>query len=245
MRRLIFVSFLFLAPPLLAADDAAAVVARAHSAWLRGVEPELAQLATTEARWANSAAAPELHAFAFIQFRALQLAAVRKDSKAATRAGEACTASAGKAAAAARTGPLAAESWALQSACYGYVAGLGGMFAGIRNGRASGTAMQQALALDPGNPRVVLVDAFGLYFRPKIAGGDKLKACGRFREAGAAFDRAGATASGGWGPAEAHFWLGRCLLDADNPGGARREFEAALKLAPEFAAAQRALRPRG
>ena len=94
------------------------------------------------------------------------------------------------------------------------------MFAGIRNGRASGTAMQQALALDAGNPRVVLVDAFGLHFRPKIAGGDKIKACGRFCEAGAAFDRAGAAASGDWGPAEAHFWLGRCLLDVDNPGGA-------------------------
>jgi hypothetical protein len=124
------------------------------------------------------------------------------------------------------------------------MAGLGGTFAAIRNGRASGKAMQQALALDAGNPRVVLVDAFGLYFRPKIAGGDKSKACGRFREAGAAFDRGGTAASGAWGPAEAHFWLGRCLLDTDNPGGARREFEAALKLAPEFAAAQRALRPR-
>ena len=102
MRRLMFVSFLLAAAPCVAADDAAAVVATAHSAWLRGAEAELLQLATAEARWATSTAAPELHAFAFIQFRALQLASVRKDSNAATRAGDACTASAGKAAAAAK-----------------------------------------------------------------------------------------------------------------------------------------------
>ena len=244
MRRLIFVGLLIAAAPCVAAEDAAAVIAKAQSAWLRDAGAELTQLTGANARWAASATAPELFAFAFIQFRSLQLASMRKDSKAALKAGESCAANVGKAAGIAKTGPLAAESWALQSACYGYIAGLGGTFAAIRNGRASGKAMQQALVLDAGNPRVVLVDAFGLYFRPRIAGGDKIKACVRFREAGAAFDRAAPLAPGGWGPVEAHFWLGRCLLDADNPGGARREFEAALKLAPEFAAAQRALRPR-
>ncbi len=244
MRRLIIVSLLLASPPLLAADDANAIIAKTQSAWLRGADTELLQLASANARWASSATAPELFAFAFIQFRSLQLASMRKNSEAALKTGESCAVNAGKAAAIVKTGPLAAESRALQSACYGYIAGLGGTFAAIRNGRASGKAMQQALALDAGNPRVVLVDAFGLYFRPRIAGGDKIKACVRFREAGAAFDRAGPLSPGGWGPAEAHFWLGRCLLDADNPGGARREFEAALKLEPEFAAAQRALRPR-
>ena len=245
MHRLIFGGLLLAAAPCVAAEDAATVVARAHSAWLRGAEPELAQLATANTRWAASSTAAELFAHAFIQFRSLQLASLRKDPDAATRAGEACAASAGKAAAAAKTGPLAAESWALQSACYGYMAGLGGMFAGIRNGRASGTAMQQALAVDSRNPRVLLVDALGLYFRPRIAGGDKVKACARFREAGAAFDRAGLLPASGWGPAEAHFWLGRCLLGSDDQSSARREFETALKLAPEFAAARRALLPRG
>jgi tetratricopeptide (TPR) repeat protein len=240
MRRLIFVSLLLASAPLLAGDAASAVVAAAQSAWLRNADAELTQLAGANARWAASATAPELFAFAFIQFRSLQLASMRKNSEAALSAGESCAANAGRAAAIAKTGPQAAESWALQSACYGYIAGLGGTFAAIRNGRASGKAMQQALALDARNPRVLLVDALGLYFRPKIAGGDKIGACTRFREAGALFDRAASVPAAGWGPAEAHFWLGRCLLGSDDVSGARREFAEALRLAPEFAAAQRA-----
>ena len=242
MRRAIVVSLLLVATPVCAADEAATVLAKGQSAWLRGAEAELAQLAGANGRWAASAAANEQYAYAFLQFRLLQLAAAKKHQDAASTAGDACVASAGKAAAADRTGPIAAEAWALQSACYGYVAGLGGTFAAIRNGRASGKAMEQALALEARNPRVLLVDAFGLYFRPKIAGGDKLKACARFRDAGAAFDRAATAALGGWGSAETHFWLGRCLLDVKDSAGARREFETALTLAPEFAAAQRALR---
>jgi tetratricopeptide (TPR) repeat protein len=242
MRRLTFVSFVLTAMPALAADDATTVLSKAQSAWLRGSEAELTQLAGANARWASSASASEQYSYAFLQFRLLQLASTKRNQDVASKASDACVTSANKAAEAAKTGAIAAEARALQSACYGYVAGAGGMMAAIRNGRASGKAMEQALALEARNPRVLLVDAFGLYFRPKIAGGDKLKACARFREASAAFDRAAATAPTGWGPTEAHFWVGRCLLDTKDATGARREFETALKLAPDFAAAQRALR---
>jgi tetratricopeptide (TPR) repeat protein len=240
-------SLLVLLPTLapaaaVAMDDAAAVAARVQAAWLRGADSELALLAAANARWAQSANAQEQYALAFTHFRVLQMAVTRKNDKTASAAHEACVASAGKAAELAKTGALAAEARALQSACYGYVAGIGGTFAAIRNGRASGKAMEQALALEARNPRVILVDAFGRYFRPKIAGGDKVKACARFREAAAAMAAAVPAALGGWGPAEAMFWRGRCLRDAGDAAGARREFEAALRLSPEFAAAQRALK---
>lgn len=242
MRSFLLGALLLAAPIVRAADDAAAVAARAQSAWLRGADIELTQLAGASARWVQSANAQEQYASAFVQFRVLQAAVARKSEKAATAASEVCVASASKAAELGKTGALAAEARALQSACYGYVAGIGGTFAAIRNGRASGKAMEQALALEASNPRVILVDAFGWYFRPKIAGGDKVKACARFREAAGAMAASAPAALGGWGAAEAMFWRGRCLRDAGDAVGARREFEAALKLAPEFAAAQRALK---
>lgn len=244
MTRAILLAFLAIGsiPVASAAEDPAAIAARAQSAWLRGADSELGQIAAAHTRWAQSASAQEQYALAFIQFRVLQTALARKNEKAAQAASDACVASGGKAADLAKSGALAAEARALQSACYGYVAGIGGTFAAIRNGRASGKAMEQALALDARNPRVILVDAFGLYFRPKIAGGDKLKACVRFREAAGAMAGAAPAALGAWGPPEALFWRGRCLRDAGDAAGARKEFEAALKSAPDFVAAQRALK---
>jgi hypothetical protein len=237
---------LLAAGPAAAADDPISVAARAQSAWLRGAATELTSLAATHAIWANSTAAPELYALAFVQFRSLQLAIGAKNERLASTVGDACVAAAGKAAAAARNEALAAEAWALQSTCHGYLATVGGTFAAIRNGRASGKSMEQAVKLDGRNARVLLVDALGLYFRPKIAGGDKPKACLRFRDAGAAFDRAGPSGTGlapgfNWGAAEVHYWLGRCARDAGDGAAARREYEQALKLAPEFAGARRAL----
>jgi Tfp pilus assembly protein PilF len=90
----------------------------------------------------------------------------------------------------------------------------------------------------------MLTDAFGLYQRPKIAGGDKVKGCVKFREAAAAFDAAGAAASSpgaSWGAPEAHYWAGRCATEAGNAAAARQEYEKALALAPDFAAARKAL----
>lgn len=241
MHRYLIVGILMFAAPVLAADDAAAVLAKAQSAWLRGAESELSQLAAASVA---ATTAESAYVNAFIQFRLLQSAIARKNEAAALKTGESCIANAGKAADWGKTGALAAEARAIQSSCYGYLAGVGGTFAAIRNGRASGKSMEQALALDARNARVMLVDAFGLYFRPRIAGGDKQKGCARFREAAAAFDKPPPPTPGNWGAAEARYWVGRCLLDGGDAAAARREFETALKLAPEFAAAQRAIKPR-
>jgi hypothetical protein len=118
--------------------------------------------------------------------------------------------------------------------------------AAIRNGSRSGKSIEAALAIDARNPRILLVDGFGVYFRPNFVGGDKSKGCARFREAAAGFDTAGpsgASSGGGidWGAAEAHYWSGRCARDAGDAAGARKSFERALALAPDFLAAGRAL----
>ncbi len=225
-----------------AAPDIPAVAARAQSAYFTANAAELAKLATETAPWAKSADPKQLYAHAYVQFRALQVAIGAKREKEAEKAGDACIAATD---AAVKRDPKFAEAFALQSACYGYLANLGGMGA-IRNGSRSGKSLEAAAALEPRNPRIALVEGFGVYFRPKFVGGDKGKGCAKFREAAAAFDAAGPngvkTAGGiDWGAAESHYWVGRCAADSDQGAAARKEFERALAIAPEFAAAKRAL----
>jgi tetratricopeptide (TPR) repeat protein len=225
-----------------AAEDIPAVAARAQAAYFAGNAAELAKLAASTAPWAKSQNNRELYAHAYVQFRTLQLAIGGKREDEAKKAGDACIATLD---AAVKRDPRFAEAFALQSACYGYLTNLGGM-AAIRNGSRSGKSIEAALAIDARNPRILLVDGFGVYFRPKFVGGDKSKGCARFREAAAGFDTAGpsgASSGGGvdWGAAEAHYWSGRCARDAGDAAGARKSFERALALAPDFLAAGRAL----
>ncbi|MCS6947798.1 MAG: tetratricopeptide repeat protein [Steroidobacteraceae bacterium] len=231
------------AAPAARAASATEVQAQAQAAWYAGDAGALQALAAATANWASSQDAEERYAHAFVQFRRLQLAVTGRRTAEAEAAGKACVAAT----------PPGAEGSALQSACYGYLAGAGGTLAAIRNGRASGKAIDAALAAAPRNPRVILVDAFGLTFRPKIAGGDPVKGCARFREAAAAFDATAEQSpnNGGspgtannntpiWGHAEAHYWVGRCAARAGDTAAARAAYARALELAPQFKAAQRA-----
>ncbi len=224
----------------LAAGEPAEIGARAQTAFLKGDTADIGRLVAATAAWDKSTAPAELYARAFVQFRQLQMAMTAKNEDLAERSGESCVKALD---AATRKDPRFAEGFALQSVCYGYMANLGG-FGAIKNGSRSGKSIESALMLDFKNPRVILVEGFGLYFRPKFVGGDKLKGCARFKEAAVAFDAGGGrTASTGidWGHAEAHYWLGRCATEAGDAAAARRSFERALAIAPEFAAAKKRL----
>lgn len=224
----------------IAAEDPTSAATKAQAAFFARDAAALAQLANATAPWAKSANLREQYAYAYVQFRALQVAMLQQRTKDSGKAGEACVNTLD---AALKREPKSAEALALQSSCYGYLAGLGGMGA-IRNGSRSGKAVEAALALEPNNPRVILADGFGIYHRPKFVGGDKGKGCAKFREAAAAFDAAGAagaTGGIGWGAPEAHYWAGRCAADAGNAAVAKSEYERALALAPDFAAAKKAL----
>jgi tetratricopeptide (TPR) repeat protein len=184
------------------------------------------------------------YASAYKQFRALQEAVLAKRDSDAKRAGDSCVTTLD---ALIKRQPRSFEALALQSACYGYLANLGGM-AAIRNGSRSGKSIEAALALSPKSPRGILVDGFGLYFRPKFVGGDKGKGCARIKEAVKAFDSSNSSAAEpvlasalDWGAAEAHYWSGRCARDAGDTATARAEFEKALALDPNLAVAKKAL----
>jgi Tfp pilus assembly protein PilF len=242
MIRIGLVALSLIAASFASAQDITSVASKAQSAYLSGNTAELTRLAATTSAWSKSQNTKELYTHAYVQFRILQLAIYAKRKSDAERAGDACNETLDLAL---KRDPKSAEAHALQSACYGYLANLGGMGA-IRNGSRSGKSIEAALALDARNPRVVLIDGFGVYFRPKFVGGDKAKGCSRFKEAAASFDASGAAgapspAGVSWGAAESHYWTGRCASDAGDAAGARREFERALTLAPEFSAAAKAL----
>lgn len=237
-------ALLVLAVPDARGEDVASVAARAQSAFFAGNAAELSKLAASTSAWARSADPKELYAHAYVQFRALQVAIAGKRDKDAKAAGEACTSTLDAAVA---KDPKFGDAYALQSACYGYLANLGG-FAAISNGRKSGKSMEAALASGARSPRIALVDAFGLYFRPKIAGGDKAQGCVKFREAATAFDAAAKALPAppaviDWGAAESHYWAGRCAADAGDGALAKREFERAVALAPDFVAARKRITP--
>jgi tetratricopeptide (TPR) repeat protein len=215
------------------------VVAQATRAFFAGDGAALQTLSANSTAWTTSKNGDELQAAAFVQFRLAQWAVSRNDTSALKAAGERCVA---LTAAAVTIEPKRAEGYALQSACYGYLATLGG-FGAISNGRKSGKAMSAALALDPQNPRVVLVDAISYTFRPRIAGGDKAKAYARAQEAAKLFDtnKSGLGLFAGWGAAEAWYWVGRGAEHAGDAATARQAYERALALEPAFAAARRKL----
>ena len=233
--------------PATAADSLApgAVMQAAQTAYFSENASRLdAELERIQA-WSNSARPAESYAYAYLQFRRLQLAVLSNDEKRAKQAGSRCTDTLDRLL---KADAALAEGHALLSACYGYLANLGGL-AAIRNGSRSGKAMEAALALAPQNPRVRLIDGFGIYFRPAFVGGDKVDGCRRFAAAADAFadtvsDPAAVLSGHDWGAAEAFYFKGRCARDQGDAARAAEAFAKALELAPDFKRAARAVNKR-
>jgi len=133
-----------------------------------------------------------------------------------------------------------ADALALQSACLDEVATLSAWKTPFAASR-SGSQIEKARHLAPRNPRVLLLDAAGLYERPNSTAADKASALNGFRRAAEAFEseRQEAAHTPGWGAAEAYVYVARCALDRGAALEARDALEHALLIAPEFAQARR------
>ncbi len=128
-----------------------------------------------------------------------------------------------------------AEAYALLSSSYGQKIGMAPML-GMTLGPKSGMIMQSALQLAPSNPRVILLDAIGTYYKPAMFGGDKDKALAGFKRAAELFDKEKIAdpLQPDWGHAEAYAWIGVAYLDKKDAAAARTAFERALAIAPEY-----------
>lgn len=135
------------------------------------------------------------------------------------------------------------ETLAIIASSYGSLAG-GGMAAGIRYGPRANEAEGLARSLGPQNPRVLLVTGISAYYKPAAFGGGKERARTSVTQAIAAFAREQVDAPlPSWGHAEAYAWLGRFEAAEGNRDAARRAYERALALAPQYTWVSRVLLP--
>jgi tetratricopeptide (TPR) repeat protein len=130
-----------------------------------------------------------------------------------------------------------AESYTLATACT--LAGREMSSLPLLGGRI-GSRIDEAVRLEPKNPRVRLVEALAAYERAgkdaaaKAAAVEKLRAVTQMFEAA----RSGPSTTPEWGAADAYAFLGRVLLEQRDVVGAREALERALLIAPDYAMAR-------
>jgi tetratricopeptide (TPR) repeat protein len=94
--------------------------------------------------------------------------------------------------------------------------------------------MTHAIALDPDNPRVLLIRGAALLRRPDTYGGDPKRAEALLRKAGELLDAQPANAPWpNWGRFDVHILLGQALAKRGDAAGAKAEYTKALKIAPQ------------
>ena len=130
-----------------------------------------------------------------------------------------------------------AEAYALGTACT--LAGREMSSIPFGGGRI-GSRIDEAVKLEPKNPRVRLVEALALFERAGKDAGEKAAALQEAAAVTVMFE-AGARATSTtpeWGAAEAYAFLGRALFDQRDVVGAREALERSLLIAPEYAFAR-------
>jgi tetratricopeptide (TPR) repeat protein len=132
-----------------------------------------------------------------------------------------------------------AESFALATACT--LAGREMSSIPIFGGGRIGSRIDEAVKLEPKNPRVRLVEALAQFERAGKEPQEKAVALRNLRTVTQMFEqaRAGASSTPEWGAAEAYAFLGRALYDQRDAIGAREALERALLIAPDYAFARK------
>lgn len=104
-----------------------------------------------------------------------------------------------------------------------------------------GSRIDDAVLLEPKNPRVRLVEALAMFERAGNDPAEKAAALKKLQAVTAMFEAARARASSTpeWGAAEAYAFLGRALYDQRDVVGAREALERSLLIAPEYAFARK------
>jgi hypothetical protein len=177
--------------------------------------------------------------YAHAALRRAQLASLDGEHAAVGRAGEACLlAVKGESTHGSRDG----EALALSIGCGGYLALEGGL-RGHALGARIDAWLEASAPLAPGNARLRLTRALALWYRTVAVPDRVARARVEFEAAALALDgvRGGAPGDPSWGAADAWLYAGHAAAAAGDPVAARTAYEHALLIAPEFAAARRAL----
>lgn len=128
-----------------------------------------------------------------------------------------------------------AELYALVTACT--LAGREMSSMPLFGGGRIGSRIEEAVKLEPKNPRVRLVEALAQFDRAGKDEKEKAAAMAKLRNVTRMFEaaRAAASSTPEWGAAEAYAFLGRALYDQRDVVGAREALERSLLIAPDYA----------
>jgi len=138
-----------------------------------------------------------------------------------------------------------ADALALLASCYGQKIGYDPQL-GMTLGPKSGRLMAQASRLQPENPRILLLQSISLYYTPAQFGGSKEKAMAGFERAAKLFEtrQPADSLQPEWGRDEVYAWIGLAHLDRKEPKLARRAFDKALSINPDYAWVKNELLPK-
>jgi len=176
--------------------------------------------------------------YAGLAYFRLALSRESADKSGASQASERCVASLDQALQARADW---AEALALQGACLAMLAELKPLRAPLAGPR-SHTQLAHALALEPHNPRVLLLDGWLEREHPgRAAAAAKERGCEKFASAIAAFEAARPAAEHvpEWGPAEGYTYGAQCDFERGDAAAARDALERALLIAPDYQLARR------
>jgi len=128
-----------------------------------------------------------------------------------------------------------AESRALLASCYGMQIAFSPL-SGIWRGPKSSDQMSKAKELAEENPRVALLGAIGAYNTPALFGGGKDKGFEEMKKSAELFKRWKTIDSlqPDWGKEQVYAWIGLAHLDREETILARKAFEKALMINPDY-----------
>lgn len=130
------------------------------------------------------------------------------------------------------TDPQDVESWALLAQVYG----LNIAFEptkGAELGPKSEQALNKAKAMDPNNPRVLLISGIGKYNTPAMYGGSKQLALLQLNQAIEQYKN-DVNSEYPWGFAEAYTWRGLTHLELGNKAAALADWQKAIEISPNY-----------
>jgi len=128
-----------------------------------------------------------------------------------------------------------AEARALLASCYGMKISFS-PFKGMWLGPKAAVEKKRASSLSSTNPRVALLGAIGTYNTPSMFGGGKDKGLEELKRAAALFDRwtAPDPSQPDWGNEQVYAWIGLAHLERNETILARKAFEKALMINPNY-----------
>jgi tetratricopeptide (TPR) repeat protein len=138
-----------------------------------------------------------------------------------------------------------AEAHALLASCFGMKISFS-PFKAVWLGPKSSSEKNKALSLSPQNPRVALLGAIGTYNTPSLFGGGKDKGLEELHAAAALFDKwkPSDPLQPDWGHEQVYAWIGMAHLDRNETALARKAFEKALEINPNYGWVKYVLMPK-